>query len=112
MGEDVACKQMQAYSEEIDVDWEVYGWLCFSHRSVVLRALTEPMQPAKIKRKIRSRHPNARISANNVRDVIRLFLAKGIVRQVFTKKQSLPRYELTELGCVYQRLLNQADRFV
>ncbi len=28
------------------VDWELYGWVCFSHRAAVLAALREPMQPS------------------------------------------------------------------
>ena len=27
----------------IDTDWSVYGWVCYNHRSTVLRMLTGPM---------------------------------------------------------------------
>lgn len=89
------------------VNWNLYGWVCYSHRSIVLRALTEPMQPSGIRRKIRHRFPFAKISANNVRDIIRLFEKKEIVRKVFVKKKVHPRYELTEIGMKFQTLLNR-----
>jgi len=91
------------------VNWALYGWVCYSHRSVVLRALTEPMQPSEIRRRIRHRFPAAKISANNVRDIIRLFEKHGIVQKVFIKKKAHPRYELTESGVPFQKLLNQAE---
>ncbi|HBG28974.1 MAG: hypothetical protein A2Y10_14870 [Planctomycetes bacterium GWF2_41_51] len=34
-----------------NLNWELYGWICFNQRSVVLRALTEPMQPSQIRRR-------------------------------------------------------------
>jgi DNA-binding HxlR family transcriptional regulator len=91
------------------VNWALYGWVCYSHRSVVLRALTEPMQPCEIRRKIRHRFPSARISANNVCDIIRLFEKQGIVRKVFVKKKAHSQYELTETGLQFQILLNRAE---
>ncbi len=91
------------------VAWQLYGWLCFSHRSAVIKAVDEPLQPAAIKRKARSQNPGLRMSANNVRDVIRLFLKRRIVRRVHVHKHRHPRYELAE-GCQdYRRLLLQAD---
>jgi len=91
------------------VNWALYGWVCYSHRSVVLRALTEPMQPSEIRRKIRHRFSSAKISANNVRDIIRLFEKQGIARKVFFRKKAHPRYELTETGLIFQKLLNRAE---
>lgn len=67
------------------------------------------MQPSEIRRKIRNRFPYAKISANNVRDIIRLFEKQGIVRKVFFKKKAHPRYEHTETGLIFQKLLNQAE---
>jgi DNA-binding HxlR family transcriptional regulator len=90
-------------------NWELYGWVCYSHRSVVLRTLTEPMQPSEIRRKIRHRFSSAKISANNVRDIIRLFEKQGIARKVFFRKKAHPRYELTETGLIFQKLLNRAE---
>lgn len=91
------------------VNWALYGWVCYSHRSVVLRALTEPMQPSEIRRKIRHRFPSAKISANNVCDIIRLFQKQGIVQKVFVRKKVHPRYKLTETGIQFQKLLNCAE---
>ena len=51
------------------------------------------------------------MSANNVRDVIRLFVASGIVRSVPGKRRAHPRYELTMLGDVLRTLLLRAEQF-
>ena len=81
-----------------EVDWDLYGWVCYRHRRAVLLAITEPMQPAAIKRKARSRNSQLRMSANNVRDIIRLFMGKGLVRSVQIRRKAYLRYELTDLG--------------
>lgn len=102
-------KEMNLPQKDIgfdSVNWNLYGWVCFSHRSIVLRALIEPMQPSEIRHRIRYRFPFAKITANNVRDIIRLFEKKAIVRKVFVKKKVHPRYELTEAGLQFQKLLN------
>lgn len=91
------------------VDWQLYGWVCFSHRQAVIRALTEPMQPAAIKRKARSQNAGLRMSANNVRDIIRLFLSRRIVRPVNVHRKAHLRYELTELGRKFRTLLLEVE---
>jgi len=91
------------------VDWSLYGWLCYSHRATVIRFLTEPKQPSAIKRTLRIYKPNVKISANNIRDVVRLFLEKGIVQKVFVRKKTHPRYELTEMGHKLRQLLIQSE---
>ncbi len=92
------------------VDWELYGWVCFTHRAAVLTALREPMQPAHIKRVARSQNPALKMSANNVRDVIRLFMWRGIVERLpRLKRRSHPRYELTEEGRKLRVLLLRAN---
>ncbi len=91
------------------VNWELYGWICFNHRGAIIRILTEPMQPSEIKRKLRQIGSDVRISANNIRDIVRLFLQKGIVQKVFARKKAHPRYKLTELGTKLQELLRQAE---
>ncbi len=91
------------------VNWELYGWVCYNHRAAIIRILTEAMQPSEMKRKLRSSKPNIKISANNIRDVIKLFLQKGIVQKVFARKKAHPRYGLTELGTKFQRLLSRAE---
>ena len=92
-----------------DIDWTLYGWIWFSHRSIVLRTLNEPMQPSEIKRTIRNRKPETKISANNIRDVMKLLLEKGIVQKVFFRKKAHPSYELTDLGNQLRELLMQAE---
>ena len=91
------------------VDWHLYGSVCHSHRGAVIRALTEPLPPATIKRRARSHNPAIRMSANNVRDVIRVFLKRGIVRPLREMGKAHPRYELTELGSQFRRLLVDAE---
>lgn len=91
------------------VDWPLFGWVCYRHRGAVLKTFTEPMQPAAIKRKARSQNPQLRISANNVRDVIRLFQDKGIVRPIRVPRKAHLRYEPTEVGQSFRQLLMQAE---
>ncbi len=93
------------------IDWDLYGWVCYSHRAAILKALVRPLQPCEIKRKARSDNPSLRMSANNVRDVIRLFVGKGIVRCVPGKRRAHPRYELTALGDTLRTLLLRAEQF-
>jgi len=91
------------------VNWELYGWICFNHRAIVIRTLTRPMQPSEIKRIIRARKPHIKISANNIRDVMKLLLARGIVKSVEVSKKAHLRYELTDLGHQLQKLLIRAE---
>ena len=91
------------------IDWSLYGWMCFSHRSIVMKTLTVPMQPSEIKRAIRKRKTEMKISANNIRDVVKLLLEKGIVQKVFARKKAHPRYELTDSGNQFRELLMQSE---
>src|SRR5437870_1706120 len=75
------------------IDWNTFGWLCFSHRAAVLKAFNgTPMQPSEIKRRARLVDDGLRMNANNVRDVIRLFLAKGLVVPLQSRKHRHVRY--------------------
>ncbi len=94
-----------------NLDWTLYGSVCFTHRSAIIKVLTEPMQPSTIKRKARSRDATLHMSANNVRNVIRLFLAQGIVHPVHVRKKAHLRYELTEIGKRFQELLWRVEAF-
>ncbi len=93
------------------VDWSLYGWVCFSHRATIIKTLTKPMQPSEIKRKARSHDPGLRMSANNVRDVIRLFVAKGIVVRVHVPRKAHDQYRLTDTGEQLRTLLLGAEPF-
>ncbi len=103
--------QNRTYNRPIlsNMDWSLYGWACSSHRSAILKALTHPMQPSEIKQLFRMQKIDIRISANNIRDIIRLFLAKGIVRPVKVRKRVHLRYELTETGIKIRDLLLSAE---
>lgn len=87
------------------VDWELYGWICYSHRMAVIKALTEPLQPAMLRRKIAKQNLHIRISANNVSDILRTLCHRKIVVSIHIKKRAHRFYELTELGKKLQRLL-------
>lgn len=92
-----------------EIDWELYGSCCFSHRGAVIKTLATPMQPAEIKRRALLQNSMLRMSANNVRDVIRFFKEKGIVNPVKMRKKAYPRYELTEQGKDFRRLMMLAE---
>ncbi len=91
-----------------EIDWSLYGWTCYNHRAAVIRNLTEPMQPSEIKRTLRIHKPNVKISANNIRDVVKLLLEKQIVQKVHARKKAHPQYELTEPGKQFRQLLMQS----
>jgi DNA-binding HxlR family transcriptional regulator len=63
------------------------------------------MQAAAVKRRAVFQNPQLRMSANNVRDVMRYLLSTGIARRVEVRKKAHPRYELTDLGRTFQQLL-------
>lgn len=91
------------------VDWETYGWICHRHREAVIRALIEPMQPAAIKRRARIHNPLLRMSANNTRDIVRLYLQRGLVQPVPVRGRAYRRYELTDTGRDLRTLLIGAE---
>ena len=92
------------------VDWKLYGWVCYSHRAAIIKVITEPLQSASIRRKIKQQIPNMKISANNVADILRLFLKEKIVKPVSIWRKAFWRYELTDLGNKLQILLCQAEK--
>lgn len=92
-----------------DVDWELYGWVCYKHREAVIKTMTRPMQPAEIKRIMRVQRANIKISANNIWDIMRLFLTEGIVQKVYVRKKAYSRYELTAKGEQLRKLLMTAE---
>ena len=92
-----------------DVDWQLYGWVCFDHRAAIIKALNEPMRASEIKKMLRLHKPNIKISANNIRDIIRLFAAKKIVEPVKVKKMAYPRYQLTDIGIQLKKLITNAQ---
>jgi len=91
------------------MNWDLYGWTCYNNRSAVIKALNEPMQPPKIKKRAYLKDSKLKMTANNVRDIIRLFLSKNIVKSVKLRKKAHPRYELTETGKRMRELLLKAE---
>lgn len=90
------------------VDWELYGWVCFSHRTAILKAMRGQMQPVEIRRRAVQSNSSLRMSANNCRDIIKQFVGKGIVRPVAIHKKAHLRYETTDVGELLQQLLFRA----
>ena len=88
-----------------DIPWDLYSSICYRHRAAVIESLREPMQSATLRRKARLQDPTLRMSANNVRDVMKYLLQKQIARRVTIRKKKHPRYELTDLGREFQWLL-------
>ena len=93
----------------LDIDWPLYGWLCYSHRAAIIKVLTEPMQPSTVKRRAKQQDSRIKMSANNVRDVIKLLLQKEIVKPLKLKKKAHLHYELTRTGQDLQKMLRRAD---
>ncbi len=91
------------------IPWDLFSSVCFSHRSAVVKAMRGPMQSSRIKKRALGRDPSLRMSANNVRDVMKYLLSEGIVRKVMIGKRSHPRFELTDLGRTFQELLLNAS---
>ena len=92
-----------------DLDWSLYGDVCYSHRATVVKTLGDPMQPAQIKRRALQRDATIRMSANNARDVVRFLYSHGVIEPVMIRKKAFPRYRLTEIGKHFQRLLLQSE---
>lgn len=89
-------------------DQDAYGLICHRHRSSVVRGLGVPRRASQIKQWIRSNLPGARISANNVRDVLIKLRNLGVVHRVNSDEEHYPLYALTERGQRFRDLLDQA----
>ncbi len=92
------------------INWRLYAQVCFSQRAAVVKHLMHPMQPAQIRRVAVSRNPDLKLSANNVRDVIRFLRSSGLVAVVVKTLSDHPLYDLTQQGKRMQRLLRQAEQ--
>jgi DNA-binding transcriptional regulator GbsR (MarR family) len=96
--------------------WLNYGFVCFSHRSAIIRTLragdenVRPMNAATIKRKAKFNDPMLRMSANNVRDVLKELSDRDIVRKISTNKSKYPSYMLSNTGEYFKKLLVEADK--
>ncbi|MCG3132744.1 MAG: hypothetical protein FLDDKLPJ_03610 [Phycisphaerae bacterium] len=81
-----------------DVDWDLYGQVCHRHRSAIIKALREPMQPAAAKRRARALDPTLRMSGNNARDVMRWLRKAGLVDAIREPGARFPKYRLLQMG--------------
>ena len=93
-----------------DLDWELYGRTCSTHRSLVIRALREPMQPSRTRLLAKMRDATIRMSGNNARDAIRFLHEQGVVHRIPRRRKSHPFYELTPKGKKIQWLQLRANR--
>ena len=87
------------------IPWDLYSSVCYRHRSAVIEAMRGQMQAAAIKRKALSRDSTLRMSANNVRDVMKYLVETEVVEEIRVRKRRHPRFELTDLGLEFQKLL-------
>ena len=92
------------------VDWKLYGWVCYTHRAAVIQALTKPLQPASIRRKVKQQNRDVKISTNNIADILHRFLEKKIIKPVKIRKKAYRRYELTKPGNNLRMLLQQVEK--
>lgn len=91
-----------------DMDWKLYGDICFRHRCAVIKVLSEPLRPVAIKQRAKEQNPALRMSANNVRDVIRILLDFGLLKPVWLRGDRHPAYELAGQGKKFRELLVNA----
>lgn len=92
-------------------DWDLFSFVCYPHRSAVIKALLGHMRPPAIRRRAIDQNPKLRMSTDNTRDVLRVLRNGGIVRPVRKRKGAHRCYEFTDVGRSLQQLLNGADAF-
>lgn len=90
------------------VDWNLYGWTCFSQRSAIMKAAQEKTRPAQIRRRARSQDLNVRMTTVHICRGIKGLVKKGMLRKIEGKK-GRPMYVLTKLGREVQSLHCKAD---
>jgi len=91
------------------VDWDLYSWACFRHRSAVVKTLTELMPPPMIRKHLMLKNTNLKISRNNITDILKLLHEKGLIEKVFIKKRKHPWYKPTEQAQQIRKLLLSAE---
>ena len=91
-----------------DIPWELYAFACYRHRAAVIKAMRDPMHASEIRRRAVVQNPTLRMSANNVRDVLKPLLRKGIACKFTEPKRTRPKYVLTDLGKTFRELLVRA----
>lgn len=99
-------------SNQVDLDsvnWDLYGWACFRHRSAVIKTLTELMPPPMIRKHLMLKNTTLKISRNNITDILRLLHERGMIEKVFVKKRKHPWYKPTEQAQHIRKLLLSAE---
>lgn len=92
------------------IDWGLYGWLCFNHRQAVIKTLVCPMRPPQIRRRAVFQDKSLRMSAPNVRDVLQDLWDRKIVQKQKPESGPHPMYRLTSTGQVFRTLLLDAEQ--
>ena len=92
------------------IDWNLYSQVTYSHRAAVIKHLSYPMQPTHIRRIAVSKDPGLKLSANNVRDVVRFLCTNSLVNVVGKSQSGHRLYDLAKEGKQMQRLLIRAEQ--
>ena len=91
-----------------DIDWDLYGDLCFRHRRTVLLTLNGRMRPPLVKKRALANDPRLRMSVDNCREVLYWMQSRGVVRSIRPRGRRFALYELTGVGGTCQHLMRQA----
>jgi hypothetical protein len=92
------------------IDWKLFACLAFNQRSDVLltwRNPNESLRAIEIKERAQKQKPSTKMSANNVRDVLRYLTENALVIKILKPRSTFPRFEITELGWIYRIMLNR-----
>jgi hypothetical protein len=84
--------------EATNFDWDLLGWVSYRHRSAVIKSMAAPMRAVTIRHRALQQNAQLRMSANNVRDVLRHFVDRRLARRVILADSIYPHFELTNLG--------------
>jgi hypothetical protein len=94
---------------EPSIDWERYAWVCYSHRSTIIKVSSRPLYPSALRKRAWREYPQIKMSANNVRDAIPLLREQGLIEPVRERKRVHPLYRLTSFGRECRELLMEAE---
>ncbi len=99
--------QFEQYCQSSDIDWKLYGYVCYTYRKAIILALDQPRYPADIKRYAKFCNPDIKMGTNNVHNVIPGLVENGIISKV-DSNGAYPMYDLTATGRQFQHLLRKA----
>ena len=79
------------------VNLDLYAWVVRgSQRIAVIKAITHPMTPSRIYRKVKEYHE--KLSLNNTSDILRNFIRKELALCLNQKERIGRLYQLTQKG--------------